>query len=197
MTSSYGRISPAPPRRSGAAPLSITLGVLLGITIVASNAFFTPVPCIPAGEAQLIGHPTCPVPPPPSPTTLIAAGTIFSVQPAQFAFFQFQPSYASAAVLNGSFTSSAGAVVLVMTPSEYTNFSRAPSAFACVDAGECFTTGNTTAGRVSFTLPLYPATYTGGGAAPWTLVMQNPNTASASNVTWTTRLVATYVDIEI
>ncbi len=197
MTSSYDRISPAPARRSGAAPLSIALGVILGVTIVASNAFFAPVPCTPAGEAQLVGHPTCPVPPPPSPTTLLAAGTIFSVPAAQFTSFEFQPSDASMAVLNGTFTTSAGGMVLVMTPAEYTNLSRAPATFACVDSGECFTTGDTTAARVAFTLPLYQATYAAGEAAPWFLVMQNPNTASASNITWTTSLVATYVDIEL
>lgn len=195
MTSNFGRISSPRPQRSGAAPISIALGVILGVTIVASNAFFAPVPCTPAGLAQLVGHPTCPVPPPPSPTTLVAAGTIFSVPAAQFTSFEFQPSDASMAVLNGTFTTSAGGTVLVMTPAEYTNFSRAPATFACVDSGECFTTGDTTAARVAFTLPLYQATYTAGEAAPWFLVMQNPNTASASNITWTTSLVATYADV--
>ncbi len=195
MPPKYGRTSTETRRRSGASALAAAAGVVLGVVLVASNAYVAWSQCSPPGPEAINGHQVCTTPPPPSPSTFLAAGTIFSVTTGQFESFQFQPSDASLAVLNGSFTASAGVVILVMTPGEYSNFSRAPTVFPCAENGECYATGNLSVGGVHFTLLLYANTDGGTGVAPWYLVMQNVNTVSPTAVAWTTGLVATYVDV--
>lgn len=195
MPPKYGRTSSETRRRFGASALAAAAGVVLGVVLVASNAYVAWSQCSAPGSVATPGHPVCSTPPPPSPSTFLAAGTIFSVTAGQFESFQFQPSDASLALLNGSFTAPAGVVILVMTPGEFSNFSRAPAVFPCAENGECYATGNLTVGGVHFTLPLYSDADGGTGVAPWYLVMQNENTVSATAVTWTTSLVATYVDV--
>lgn len=197
MASPYGRTRSRAHRWSAVSLVAIAAGVILGVTIAGVNAYLASRPCTPAGLPTSPGSPMCPVAPPPTPTTFLAAGTAFSIPAAQSESFEIQPSAASLAVLNGSFLASAGAVILVMTPGAFANYSQSPSTFPCGGTGLCFATGNRSAGEVGFTIPLYAEPDGGPAAAPWYLVMQNPNVVSVTRVTWTTNLVATYIDVSL
>jgi hypothetical protein len=109
--------------------------------------------------------------------------------------FQFELSLATAADLEGGFTTTHGATVYVMTPGNFTIFSSpGVTKFQCSNAQGCFTTSEVTTGKVS--IPFLPVYETHQGIAdPWFLVMQNSNATTATDVTWTSNLVASYIDI--
>ncbi|MGA7476292.1 MAG: hypothetical protein WBW47_03625 [Thermoplasmata archaeon] len=140
--------------------------------------------------------PPCALPPPPSPTTYISVGSFFVIGAGQFNPLQLQLSPATFAQMNGSFTASAGAAVSIMTPAEFANFSASPASFQCPAFTDCFTTGEVVAGEVYDMLPVYQSQQAGQMVAvPWFLVQQNMNSTVATVVTWTTSLVATYIDV--
>ena len=111
-------------------------------------------------------------------------------------FFQFQLSPATFATVSGSFATTHGAVVAVMTPSDFDNFSAAQTTYRCEAADQCFSTGNVTSGQVAFgNLPIYRNSNGGTEIEPWFLVMQDYNTIAQTNITWVTNLTATYADV--
>ena len=177
--------------------------LIVGVVVIASivavaSAYLLTRPCTPGGEPALVGVHYCPLPPPPSPTTLIANGTVFTVGAGQFDYFQFLPSDATFAEVSGAFTTTHGGAVLIMTPAEFTNFTRSSgAAFPCPSSNyTCFTTGNVSSGTVNITvLPVYRSSTNAVTIEPWFLVMENPNLHDGSNVTWKTDLVLTYVDV--
>ncbi len=152
------------------------------------------LPCQSGPAYSAGGGRPCPGPPPPSPTTLLAANTTFTVSPGQFDYFQFVPSEASIANLTGGFKASQTVAILVLTPSEFENYSAPPASFHCV-LEECFTTGNVTTGEVEAYLPVYSSAADPPTPIPWYLVMQNMNATEVAYLTWTSSLVATYLDI--
>ncbi len=153
------------------------------------------LPCQPGPVYHAGGGRPCPGPPTPNPTTFLAANTTFTVSPGQFDYFQFVPSEASIANLTGWFTASQTVAILVLTLSEFENYSAPPASFDCI-VEECFTTGNVTTGEVEAFLPVYSSPAAFPTPSPWCLVMQSMNATEVAYVTWTSSLVATYVDVE-
>jgi hypothetical protein len=195
----FGRIGPAarPPRIR---PLFIV--VIVVVVVIATIAagiwtYLATLPCSSGGTALPAGGRACSGPPTPSPTTFIANGTVYTIEAGGTVFFQFYPSMATRATLNGSFTTTYGANVFVMTPGDFVNFSSAGVAkYVCSTSEWCFATGNVSSGGVDWTITVFDA-YPGGRIAvmPWFFVMVNPNPTTATNVTWTTSLTATYEDL--
>ena len=177
----------------------VVILVVIGAIVAGTWAYLSTHPCTPGREPAIQGVHYCPPPPPASPTTFIASGTVFTINAGQYAYFQFQLSSASFAVLTGSFTTTHGAAIFVMTPSEFANFSLSGSTtFRCSSTGDsCFTTGAVSAGSVNISvLPVFQSDQGGRMVVdPWFLVMQNSNASVDTNITWDTSLVATYVDV--
>jgi hypothetical protein len=172
--------------------------VAIGSVVAGATAYVLTRPCTPPGAAVSPGAEICPVPPAPLPTTLIAEGTIFTVSAGQYEYFQFLPSPASYAVLIGSFTTTHGAAVYVLTPAVFANYSSSKATtFECPPTGNsCFTTGDVISGAVNISfLPIYMSPSYGVAVEPWFLVMQNTDASMDTNVTWTSSLVATYFDV--
>jgi hypothetical protein len=195
----YGRVGPQG-RGPRIRPFYVWLIILLAVlaTIVAGTwAYLATRPCYPAGGEVPTGGRVCPGPPLPTPTTFIANGTVYTVGAGQVSYFQFQLSPASVAMLNGSFSTTHGAVVYVMTPGDFANFSSlGATKYQCSSTEWCFTTGQVSTGSVTVTLPVFQSDHAGKlSVDPWYLVMQNPNSSSVTNITWVTSLLATYVDI--
>lgn len=196
----YGRIGPKA-RGPRIRPLYVGLIVLLAVTgtiLAGTWAYLATRPCTPAGGAIPVGARVCPGPPVPTPTTFIANGTVYTVGAGQASYFQFQLSPASLAVLDGSFSTDHGAVVDVMTPGDFANFSTSGATkYQCSPTDYCFTTGQVSTGSITVTLPVFQSNHAGKlSVDPWYLVMQNPNTSSVTNIRWVTSLVATYIDIQ-
>jgi hypothetical protein len=179
-----------------AGAVAAVLGVLWATASV--PGLVSPSCCPPAGPC-LVGSRPCPVSPLPSPTSYIAAGTVFAVAAGGFTAFSFQLSPATSAVVNGSFTTTQGVAVAIMVSAEYASFSVSLTAFQCMAANWCFTTGPVASGAVNDTLPVFPSSSTTGvgTVAPWYLVMENPNASVPTNVTWTTSLTATYIVVYV
>lgn len=195
----YGRIGPKG-RGPRIRPLYLWLTVLLAVTgtvLAGTWAYLATRPCTPADGAIPVGARVCPGPPVPAPTTFVANGTVYTVGAGQASYFQIQLSPASIAVLNGSYSTDHGAVVYVMTPGDFANFSSSGATkYQCSSTDYCFTTGAVLTGTVSVTLPVFESEHAGKSSVdPWYLVMQNPNSSSVTNIKWVTSLVATYIDI--
>ena len=169
--------------------------VVIGSVVAAVSVYLLTLPCTPPQEEHSSGIRYCPLPALPTSTTFIANGTVFTINAGLYDYFQFQPSPASFAMLTGSFTTTRGAAVYIMTPAEFANFSLSGASFQCSSTGDsCFTTGEVSLGSVNISfLPVYLSQSTGVTVQPWFLVMQNPNTTADTNVSWVTNLVATYV----
>jgi hypothetical protein len=178
---------------------AIVTVVVVGSIVAVTSAYLLTRSCTPGGgQPAYSGVDYCPSAPPPPPTTLIANGTVFTVSAGQYDSFQFQLSPATYVVLVGSFTTTHGGSVFVMTPAEFTNFSLSGvSSFQCPPQGEsCFSTGDVSAGTVNISvLPVYRSPLNGVTIEPWFLVMVDSNSSESTNVTWLTNLTATYVAI--
>lgn len=101
-------------------------------------------------------------------------------------------------MMNGSFTATPGANVAILSPADFAIFLSSPATFECSVASiDCFTTGPVSAGNIDVNLPVYVSEQSGGPVVvtPYYLVQQNPNPSLATNVTWTTSLVAGFVDV--
>jgi len=178
--------------------------VIVALVVVVSLvvgvwAYIVTRPCTPsAGEERSAGQ----CPPPslnlPTSTTFIANGTVFAIPAGQYIEFQFELDPANQAALRGSFTTNHSAAVYVMDPGEFASFSGPNTAkFSCSSSDStCFTTGLVPAGKVNISaLPVVRNPSNGVTVEPWFLVMQNGNMSTATNVTWTEGLVATYLYI--
>jgi hypothetical protein len=196
----YGRTGPQrrEPKTRSLYVWLIVLVAVIGTIVAGTWAYLATRPCVPPGGEVPVGARVCPGPPLPSPTTLIANGTIFTIGAGQSDYFQFQLSAATFAVLTGSFTATHGAAVYVMTPGDFANFSSLGAAkYQCSPTEYCFGTGQVSAGSVNISvLPVFQSDQGGRMVVdPWFLIMQNSNTSAATNVTWVASLVATYVDV--
>jgi hypothetical protein len=181
-------------------PLTVAV-VIVTVIMVASVAlgiwvYEETLPCTPSGASATPGAHLCPARPLPSPTTLIANGTVFTISAGGNEYFQFLLSPATYAVLAGSFTTTHSAAIYVMSPSEFSTFSSTNvTKFSCSTTDSCFGTGEVTAGMVYISgLPVYPS-QNGVTIEPWFLVIQNGDPTAPTNVTWVTSLVASYVDV--
>jgi len=181
--------------------VAVAAAAVLGFLLVISQVGFPwgNRPCCIGPEACGLEQRNCAVPPPPSPTTFIAAGTVYSIPAGEFLAFEIQPSPASAIAFNGSYTSSHGVRVAIMPPSTFANFSSSPSNFSCLASVDCYGTSAAPSGTFSPGFPeLIWFSATGQEEAyPWYLVQENPNATSSTEVEWTTGLVAQYFDLSV
>jgi hypothetical protein len=182
-------------------PLTVAT-VIVALVLVASVAvgvwvYEETLPCTPPGADFAPGSHLCPVPPPPTPTTLIANGTVFTISAGSDDYFQFLLSPATFASLTGSFTTTGSAAVYVMSPGEFATFSTTNvTKFSCSATDSCFSTGVVRSGTVNISdLPVYRSQSNGNSIEPWFLVLQNGNSTAPTNVTWISGLVASYEDV--
>jgi hypothetical protein len=193
--------SPAPggqPRwQSRHLGLIVVLVVL--VSVVGAVAVYAATrPCVQTGEERQSN--SCPLRPyyNPPPATVVNNGTTYTITAGQYESFQFQPSPDSYAELRGSFVATHLVEVYVMNPTNFSEFSRVGAAkFSCSSVDyECFSTGVDQSGSVNISfLPIYRSPANVSNIVPWFLVMQNMNSALATNIIWVSSLVATYVGI--
>ena len=182
------------------ASVAITGAIVAAVVVVGLVPGVLPLgPCTPPGIPSSGGR-VCPIQVPP-PTTIIGAGVTFAVGPAAYDFICFHPSHATEAVLNGSLTSTEGVVVSLVISIDFygsTRCSYSLGQFPCSGlSNSCSWNVSVAAGSTYWwpSLPMPIVVNHSGEIEAWYLVMQNPNSSAATEITWVIGLVATYVDI--
>jgi hypothetical protein len=181
--------------------LGLIVGLVVLVSVIGAVAVYAATrPCVQTGEERSSN--SCPLPPyyNPPPSIIIDNGTTYTIASGQYEYFQFQPSPDTYAELAGSFVATHLVEVYVMNPTNFSEFSRVGAAkFSCLSADyECFSTGVDLSGSVNISfLPIYRSEWNASYIVPWFLVMQNMNSALATNITWVSSLVATYIGITL
>lgn len=112
---------------------------------------------------------------PPPPETVVASGTVWTLNAGQYEYLEFTTSATGA--LTGSFTATNGVTAYVMDPSEYASFSSSSSASSYV-----YTTGHVSSGSMNTNL----------GSGSYYLVLENTNLITTTSVDWTSDCAVTF-----